>query len=93
MKQPVKTAEIIKPFGDYQTPGPNKRVIATLRDILDGAERGEILAVAVAMIKAGGIVHIRGESGNRGMAELVGAVSVLQHDMLQDWKNHTDDTG
>jgi len=91
MKKTNKPAEIIKPFGDYRTPGPNQNVISVLRKLLEEAERGEIVAVAVASICAGGFVGVRFDVGSRGMSEMVGAVTVLQHDLLEDWKFRDND--
>jgi len=91
MKNTIKQAEIIKPFGDYKTPGPNENVIAILRKTLEEAERGEIVAVAIASICSGGFVGVRFEVGSRGTSEIVGAVTVLQHDILSDWKFRDND--
>lgn len=91
MKNKNKPAEIIKPFGDYKTPGPNEKVIDLLRKTLEEAERGEIVAVAVASICAGGFIGVRVDVGSRGMSEMVGAVTVLQHDLLADWKFRDND--
>lgn len=79
-------AKIIKPFGDYKTPGPNEKVIEALRKSLEEAERGEILAVAIASICACGFVGVRCDIGSRGMSELVGAVTIMQHDLLENWE-------
>ncbi len=91
MKNQNKPAEIIKPFGDYKTPGPNEKVIDVLRKALDDAERGEIVAVAIASICAVGFVGVRYEVGSRGTSEMVGAVTVMQHDLLADWKFRDND--
>ncbi|HTS05453.1 MAG TPA: hypothetical protein VMP68_07710 [Candidatus Eisenbacteria bacterium] len=93
MKNIKNNAEIIKPFGDYKTPGPNENVIAILRQTLEEAERGEIVAVAISMINAAAFVGSRFDTGSRGMSELVGAVTILQHDLLADWKFHENDAG
>ena len=91
MKTPNRTADIIKPFGEYRTPGPNKNVIALLKKTLEEAERGEIVAIAMAAISDGGFVCIRVDKGSRGMSEMIGAVSVMKHDLLEDWTFRTDD--
>lgn len=92
IKQP-KTAEIVKPFGEYKTPGANAYVIKALRETLEQAERGEIFGVAIASINARGYVHIKCEKGSCGMAEIVGAVAILQHDMMINWESIADDAG
>jgi len=91
MKKMNRPAEIIKPFGDYKTPGPNQNVISLLQKLLEEAERGEIVAVAVATICEGGFVGVRFDVGSRGTSELVGAVAVLQRDLLEDWKFRDND--
>ena len=93
MKNIKNNAEIIKPFGDYKTPGPNENVIEILQKTLKEAERGEIVAVAITMINAAGFVGVRFDTGNCGMSELVGGVTVLQHDLIADWKIRENDAG
>lgn len=93
MKKQNKLAEIIKPFGDYKTPGPNENVIKILRETLEEAEHGEIVAVAIAAINSGGFISVRCQKGSRGMAEIIGAVAVLQHDILESWETIIDDAG
>lgn len=83
-----KTAEILKPFGDYYTEGPNKRVIAILQEALDEAKKGEIVGIAVAKILPNGEIGSDADCGNRCFAELCGSVAVLQHDLIEKWKSH-----
>lgn len=87
----TKTAEIIKPFGDYRTPGPNDKVIEILKKCLEEAERGEIVAVAITSINAGGWINCNWECGSRGRSEIVGAVTMMQHDIMADWKFQDND--
>ena len=91
MEKPNKTADIIKPFGEYKTPGPNGRVIEELTKILEQAQRGEIVSFAIAIIRESGWVGSRFVVGSRGMSEIVGAVTILQHDLVEDWKFRDND--
>jgi hypothetical protein len=84
----AKTAEILKPFGDYFTLGPNKRVIALLEEALEEAKKGEIVGVAMAKILPNGEVATAADEGNRGFAEICGSVAVLQHDLIVKWKTY-----
>jgi hypothetical protein len=83
----TEPTEILRPFGEYLTPGPSTPCIALLRDALEMAERGEVVGVAIAMISPVGFVRTRGEKGSRGMAEMVGAVAVMQDDLIRRWKD------
>jgi hypothetical protein len=82
----VSECKILTPFGDYKTPMPSSEVIDLLRDALEKAERGEIAGVAIAMIDGAGVCRTRAVRGTRGMAEIVGAVAVMQDDLNRTWK-------
>lgn len=79
--------EILKPFGEYHTPGPNASCIELLREVLGMAERGEVVAVAIASINPAGFTRTRADKGSRGMGEIVGAVAVMQDDLIRMWKD------
>jgi hypothetical protein len=82
----MSEAQILKPFGDYKTPGPNDSVIEMLREALAHAESGECVGVAIAMLAPSGFVKTRAVQGSRGMAELLGAVALMQDDLIRRWK-------
>jgi hypothetical protein len=81
-----KTAEILKPFGDYFTPGPSRDVIEALEECLASAKRGEIVAIAIATLNCQGSTATFTERGNRGFAELLGAVSMMEDDIKKKWR-------
>lgn len=85
-----KTAEILTPFGDYKTPLPSQKVIQILERALHQAQRGDVVGVALAVVDGRGFVSTRAERGTRGMAEMVGAVAVMQDDLIRLWKNEND---
>lgn len=63
----------------------SKSCAETLRELLDLAERGEILAVAAATVRTGQEVHtdiVIGDTLASGFNALLGAVTLLQHDLL-----------
>ena len=51
------------------------------------AERGEIVAVAIAGIGPNGFTRTRAIRGSRGMGEIIGAVAVMQYDLIKMWKD------
>lgn len=79
-------AEILKPFGDYKTPGPSADVIELLAETLEMAVRGDVTGIAIAMIRPDTFVKTRAIAGNHGMATLLGAVTVMQDDIIRMWK-------
>lgn len=78
--------EILKPFGEYRTPGPSISCIELLRETLELAERGEIVAIAIAALTPSGFTRTRADRGSRGMGEIIGAVAVMQDDLIRMWK-------
>ena len=80
------TAEILKPFGDYKTPGVSEGIVDMLEELLVLVKAGEVQAAGVVLINQNGFVRTRAHKGNRGMAEMVGAVAVMQHDLIRLWK-------
>lgn len=58
-------------------------VVERLREVLDMAERGEVIAVAVATVNVAGCIataHVVGES----WAPLIAAVATLQHRLIAE---------
>lgn len=80
------SAEILKPFGEYLTPGVDADVVTMLREILAKAEHGELVAVAIAGVMQNGCVLTRANIGSRGTGELLGAVCVLQTEICEEWR-------
>ena len=80
------SAEILKPFGDYRTPGVDAEVVDLLRKTLAAAEKGEIIGVAIACIRANGFTLTRANRGSAGTGELIGAVALLQAEMIENWR-------
>lgn len=80
------TAEILKPFGDYKTPGIDPSVVELLRKALAMAERGEITGVAIAAIAGNGFSPTRANRGTASIGELIGTVAVLQAEMIGNWR-------
>lgn len=80
------TAQILKPFRcPIPTGEPVKQVIDGLRELLEKAERGEIVGmVAVVADPAGAMLSVSfsGESSRFG---LLGGVRLLERDMIQEW--------
>jgi hypothetical protein len=81
----LSETKILKPFGDYKTPGPSADVISLLEEMLEKAKHGEILAIAIAAVRPDGYVQTRAHKGNRGMSEIVGAVAVMQYYLMRSW--------
>lgn len=80
-------AKILKPWGDYFTPGASSGVIRILEEALKKATSGEIVAVGIVMINPGGFTMTRAVKGSRGFGEILGGVAVLQDDLIRLWKD------
>ena len=60
----------------------NESVIKMLRDFLEQAERGEIVAAVIAAVTPSG-ASITEASGSDHLQTLLGAMSILQHRMIE----------
>ena len=83
--KPKSTAEILKPFGEYRTPGIQEEVVVLLRRLLNDAENGDIIGCAVATVNRHEECRTYYQPGAGGWARLIGNVAALQHTMLKDW--------
>jgi hypothetical protein len=82
----TETAKILTQFGEYMTPGPDEEVVGILCDLLEKAQRGEVVAIAIGAIRGDGYVMTRANRGKRGTGELLGAVAALQSEMIENWR-------
>jgi len=81
------SAEIIKPFGNYNTPDVPESVISNLEKLLERAMRGEIKGFAIGYIDGADNVKVTLEQGSAGFARIVGAASIMQHDLCVAWND------
>lgn len=80
------TAEIIKPFGEYRTPGVSKDIIDLIERVLARAEAGEVAGVAITFITPNGHTCSEVAFGSAGYAAMAGATVALQSTILQQWR-------
>lgn len=85
-----KTAEIIKPFGNYMTPGRNQDVVDILRTALLEAEKGEITGIALVLISPNHYTLTRMCTGNHGWSVLIGGIAMAQDDCIRKWRAASD---
>jgi hypothetical protein len=78
-------AEILKPFGEFKTPGRQEEVAKMLRRLADEADRGEIIGAAVATINRNEDAGTFYQPGSAGWARLIGSLALLQHIMMKNW--------
>lgn len=64
----------------------NETIVKLLRDMLERAERGDIIAIAVATILPDLSTGSAYKLGDASLCEVVGAVELLKHRVL----NHSD---
>jgi hypothetical protein len=86
MSEQEKTAEILKPFGAFKTPGPSKEVIELLQIWLDKAKIGEITSVALTGCTPHHKTIAQFEAGNDGLALLIASIVLLQDDILSQYR-------
>jgi hypothetical protein len=67
---------------DVEVPQPD--VIAMLRDLLDDAEKGLIVAVAVAMLHPGH--HVTARIAGYATPGLLAGVTLAQHQLVVGWQ-------
>jgi hypothetical protein len=79
------TAEILKPFGHFETPGVDPQLVEMMEEILERARKGEITAVGVALINGANEIENYSHVGTAGWGRLLGAVTLMQHDICVDW--------
>ncbi len=79
------SAEIIKPFGDYKTEGPQEGVVQTLKSLLARAEKGEITSLACSFQLANGFLSYAYAAGSGGYTALVASVAMLGYTIQRDW--------
>lgn len=73
--------EVLRPFGDYGTPGPCEAVVSKLEELLEEAQRGELIGLAWAVVRPGGKVGYGHHPGSGSSLLLVAATS-LSHEFL-----------
>jgi hypothetical protein len=78
-------AEIKSLFGVTANPEPNADVIRLLERFLEEAKRGEIKAVALAMVRPNRDVTTGWTTSDQLLTLLLGAVSGLQARMASEW--------
>ena len=81
-----RSAEILKPFGDYKTPGVQEEVVEVLKNALEQAERGEVSALGLVLLAPNKFCRTRSVQGSCGYGELVGGISILHYDAIRAWK-------
>ena len=64
----------------------NEQAIAILRDYLAMAERGEIVAVAIAAIEPNGSSRVQSSSSDHFQG-MLGALAILQYQMVSGSQN------
>lgn len=81
-----RSAEILKPFGEYKTPGVQEDVVSILKDALKQAQRGEVAALGLVLLAPNKLCRTRSVQGACGYGELVGGISILHYDAVKAWK-------
>jgi hypothetical protein len=80
-----QTAEILKPFGEFECPGKQESVIDLLKTALEQAERGELIGVALAKVNAAQEISSNYAVGSAGYARMLGSITIMQHSFCADW--------
>lgn len=82
------SAEILKPFGDYSTPGVDPDLVRLAEQLLAEAKAGEIIGFAVAIVRPNHMIGSLTRRGSCSTAEIAGAVAGLQYDILKNWAEY-----
>lgn len=74
---------VIKAFGDYRAHDAQQSVIDKLRECLAEAERGEIIAIAIAGLRPNDHCVTGWDAGSASNFALLGVISVLKDHILE----------
>lgn len=69
-----KIAELVRP-------APNAELVASLKTLLDEAERGEFIGAMIVMLRPNNMFGVR-SIGRTSNLEMAGALAFAQHDLI-----------
>jgi hypothetical protein len=69
----------------YHDPGSQEAVVELLQELLESAQKGEIIGIIIGTVQANGYIGTRSAKGGCIMAQLVATSAALHFDLMYNW--------